>query len=100
VSASVDAGDATDINMSATATIKDIAREAGVSGASDSLSFSTHPCISGVIREKVLKIALPLKFSPNLPVRILRSSGIRATHPRSLRSPNPYENSTNKSIAC
>jgi LacI family transcriptional regulator len=61
-----------------TVTIKDIAREAGVSDATVSLSFSGHPRISDKTREKVLKVASRLKYSPNLPARILRSGGIRA----------------------
>lgn len=59
-------------------TIKDIAREAGVSDATVSLSFSGHPRISEKTRTKVLKVAARLKYSPNLPARALRSGGINA----------------------
>jgi len=61
-----------------TVTIKGIAREAGVSDATVSLSLSGHPRISNKTREKVLEVASRMKYSPNLSARILRSGGIRA----------------------
>lgn len=59
-------------------TIKDIAREAGVSDATVSLSFSGNPRISEKTRAKVLRIASRLKYSPNLQARALRSGGMKA----------------------
>lgn len=59
-------------------TIRDIAREAGVSDATVSLSFSGHPRISGKTREKVKKVAARLKYSPNISARVLRNGGSQA----------------------
>ena len=59
-------------------TIRDIAREAGVSDATVSLSLSGHPRISDKTRAKVLKVAARLKYSPNISARTLRTGGIQA----------------------
>jgi len=56
-------------------TIRDIAREVGVSDATVSLSLSEHPRISKKTREKVRKVADRLNYFPNLPARILRNGG-------------------------
>lgn len=58
-------------------TIKDIAKEAGVSAATVSLVLRDHmtPRVSAATRERILKIAERLKYKPNLLARSLVGSG-------------------------
>lgn len=54
-------------------TIKDVAREAGVSHATVSMVFTGEPRISESTREKVLAIARKMQYVPNLGASNLRS---------------------------
>lgn len=61
-----------------TATIKDVARRAGVSDATVSLVFSGHPRISEKTRQKVLAVARKMRYTPNLAARSLRQGGLKS----------------------
>ncbi|OHD20676.1 MAG: hypothetical protein A2064_13195 [Spirochaetes bacterium GWB1_66_5] len=54
-------------------TIKDIAREAGVTDATVSLSFKPDSRISDQTRQKVLQVAKRFNYVPNLAARYLRN---------------------------
>lgn len=60
------------------ATIKDVARAAGVSTASVSRVLTGHPATSEAMRERVQAAADSLDFRPNAIARSLRSTGTRA----------------------
>lgn len=53
-------------------TIKDVARRAGVSHPTVSMSFAGDPRISPATRDKVLRVARAMKYVPNLAARHLR----------------------------
>lgn len=59
--------------MTRKVTIKDVAREAGVSHATVSMVFTGERRISDKTREKVLEIARKMKYVPNLGASNLRS---------------------------
>ncbi len=59
------------------ATIKDVAKAAGVSTASVSRVLSGHPATSPQMRERVRAAAAALNFRPNAIARSLRSTGTR-----------------------
>lgn len=59
------------------ATIKDVAKAAGVSTASVSRVLTGHPATSSEMRERVLAAAQALSFRPNAVARSLRSTGTR-----------------------
>lgn len=59
------------------ATVKDVAKAAGVSAASVSRVLSNHPSVSPGLRKKVLAAAGELNFRPNAVGRALRRTGTR-----------------------
>lgn len=59
------------------ATLKDVARTAGVSVASVSRVLSNQPQVSDALREKVLAAAAHHSFRPNTVGRALRGAGTR-----------------------
>jgi LacI family transcriptional regulator len=58
-------------------TIKDVAREAGVSDTTVSLVFSGHSRITAETRQRVLRVAERLCYIPHLPARHLRLGGAK-----------------------
>jgi LacI family transcriptional regulator len=56
-------------------TIRDIAKQAGVSDTAVSLAFKDNSRLSGTTRERILAIARELNYFPNQTARALRSGG-------------------------
>ncbi|OKL55026.1 hypothetical protein BSZ39_00920 [Bowdeniella nasicola] len=59
-------------------TIRDIAREAGVSTAAVSFALNNRPGISDATREKILRLARELGWTPSIAARALSSQRSRA----------------------
>ena len=71
-------------------TIRDIAREAGVSDTAVSLSFQEDSRVSAATREKVLSIARRLNYFPNRSARNLRYGGSRTIGFVVIEITNPF----------
>jgi DNA-binding LacI/PurR family transcriptional regulator len=56
-------------------TIRDIAKQAGVSDTAVSLAFKDNSRLSGTTRERILAIARKINYFPNQTARALRSGG-------------------------
>lgn len=84
-----DTGDVLDAAQLPRVTVRDIAREAGVSIATVSRAISNNPTIAQQTRERVLKIALDMGYSPNLFARglITKRSGIVAVFVNNITNP-------------
>ena len=71
-------------------TIRDIAREAGVSDTAVSLSFKENSRVSTATREKILAIARRLNYFPNRSARNLRYGGSRSIGFVVIEITNPF----------
>ncbi|MBN1834249.1 MAG: LacI family DNA-binding transcriptional regulator [Spirochaetales bacterium] len=71
-------------------TIRDIAREAGVSDTAVSLCFQQNSRVSAATREKVLAIARRLNYFPNRSARNLRYGGSRTIGFVVIEITNPF----------
>ena len=71
-------------------TIRDIAREAGVSDTAVSLSFQQNSRVSAATRERVLAIARRLNYFPNRSARNLRYGGSRTIGFVVIEITNPF----------
>lgn len=71
-------------------TIRDIAREAGVSDTAVSLSFQQNSRVSAATREKVLGVARRLNYSPNRSARNLRRGSSRTIGFVVIEITNPF----------
>jgi LacI family transcriptional regulator len=71
-------------------TIRDIAREAGVSDTTVSLSFQQNSRVSAATREKILAIARRLNYFPNRSARNLRYGGSRTIGFVVIEITNPF----------
>ena len=71
-------------------TIRDIAREAGVSDTTVSLSFQPSSRVSAATREKILEIARRLNYFPNRSARNLRYGGSRTIGFVVIEITNPF----------
>ena len=71
-------------------TIRDIAREAGVSDTAVSLSFQNNSRVSAATREKILAVARRLNYFPNRSARNLRYGGSRTIGFVVIEITNPF----------
>ena len=71
-------------------TIRDIAREAGVSDTAVSLSFQQNSRVSAATRERILAIARRLNYFPNRSARNLRYGGSRTIGFVVIEITNPF----------
>jgi DNA-binding LacI/PurR family transcriptional regulator len=71
-------------------TIRDIAREAGVSDTAVSLAFKENSRVSAATREKILAIARRLSYFPNRSARDLRYGGSRTIGFVVIEITNPF----------
>ena len=76
--------------MHKTPTIRDIAREAGVSDTAVSLSFQQNSRVSAATRERVLAVARRLNYFPNRSARNLRYGGSRTIGFVVIEITNPF----------
>jgi LacI family transcriptional regulator len=71
-------------------TIRDIAREAGVSDTAVSLSFQPNSRVSAATRERILAVARRLNYFPNRSARNLRRGGSRTIGFVVIEITNPF----------
>jgi len=71
-------------------TIRDIAREAGVSDTAVSLAFKDNSRVSAATREKILAVARRLNYFPNRSARDLRAGGSRTIGFVVIEITNPF----------